>query len=93
MIEASLRSPADIERTGDVGAGPVEDIHYLVPIGHLLIIHGLHRRTCDNHTVELLMAHRLKVAIEHHHVFYGRILRRMTLKLHKIDIQLQRGVR
>ena len=49
--------------------------------------------TGDDHAVELLVAHFLESTIKHHHMLDGRVLRRMALKLHKVNVKLQRGVR
>ena len=75
-----------------MGTGPVEDFLDLIPIGHLLKVECLYRGSRDDHTVELLLAHHLKIAIEHHHVLYRRILGGMTAELHETDLQLQGGI-
>ena len=52
----------------------------------------LHRSTGNDHAVELLIAHLGKVAVEHHHMLYRRVLRGMTLQFHETDLQLQRCI-
>ena len=93
MIEqARLCRPADIHRARDVRARPSEDIRYLIPVRHLLEFQLFHRCTRDDHTIKLLVAHLLEVAIEHHHVLYRRILRCVTAEFHKTHLQLQRRI-
>ena len=74
-------------------ARPSEDIGNLIPIGHIFKLHRLNRCTRDNHTIEFFFAHRLKITIEHHHVFYGRVFGGVTLQLHETDFHLKRSVR
>ena len=47
----------------------------------------------DDHAVELFASEVVVRAVEHHHVLDGRVLRCVTLQLHKRDVELQRGVR
>lgn len=92
MIQSCLRTPTDIERGGDVRASPVEDLHDLRPILHILVLHRLDRSTRHNHAVKLLLGEFGEILVEHHHVLYRRILRGVALQLHKIHLQLQRGI-
>ena len=92
VIESRLRTPADIERRGNVGTGPVEYLSDFVPILHILILHCLDRCTCHNHAIKLLLRKFVEILVEHHHVLNRRILGSMTLELHEIHLQLQRGV-
>ena len=85
-IEPGLCRPTDIEGTGDMGTRPGEDVGELVPVAHLLVLQLFHRCSGDNHAVELLVSHLLKLAIEHHHVLYRGILGSMALELHETDI-------
>ena len=68
---------------------PREDLRNLTPIADILKFKLFNGGTGDDHTIEFLIPHLGKVAIEHHHMFDGRILRCMALQLHKADFQLQ----
>ena len=92
IIKSRLGSPANIECAGDMGACPTEDAAYLLPVSDLLIIEMLHRSTRDDHSVELLIGHLLKVPIECPHVLHGGVLAGMSLDLHEVDVQLEWGV-
>ena len=92
MIESRLSRPTYIKGGSDVSACPVEYLHDLVPVCHLLEVHLLHWRAGDNHSVVLFAAHLLEVRVERPHVFDGRILRSVALYLHERDFHLERGV-
>ena len=89
VVEASLRRPADVERAGDVRAAPVEDFRQFVPVAHLFVFHLLKWCAGDDETVELLLSHFLEVAVEGPHVFHGRVLARVGLHLHQVNLQLE----
>ena len=88
VIESSLGSPTDIQSTGDVCPGPGEDIAQFVPIVHLLEVEVFHRGSGNDESVELFMAHLLKIAVEGLHVFNGRVFARVRLHLHQVHLQL-----
>ena len=92
MVKSGLGGPADVESRGDVRAGPVEYLLDFVPIVHLLEVQMFHRRSRDDHSVELLVAHVLKVTVERFHVFDGRILRRMAFQFHEAYLNLERRI-
>ena len=92
-IESCLRRPADVHCAPHVRTGPLENVLHLVPIGDVLEVKCLDGRTGDNHAVIFLVAHLFEVAVEHHHMFDGRILRRMAAEFHETDFQLQRCIR
>ena len=71
---------------------PAEDVGHFVPVVYLLEVEMLDGRSGDDHAVELLVAHRLEVAIESLHVLDGRVLARMRLDLHEVYFELQRAV-
>mgnify|MGYP003200389079 CR=1 FL=1 len=83
MVQAGLRSPADVEGGSDMGA---------CPIIHLFIVKMFYRRAGDNHTIELLLLHQLEITVESFHVLHRRILRRVPLHFHERDLDLQRRV-
>ena len=91
-VKAGLRRPANIHCRSDVSSCPRHDSTDLVPVCHLFIVVSLHWSSGDDHSVELLVSHCLKIAIEHHHVFDGRVLWRMALEFHKRDVELKRRV-
>ena len=92
-VKPGLRSPADVQRRRNVGAGPTQYAAHLVPIGHLFVVVCLHGGSGHYHAVKLLACHILEVAVEHHHVLYRGVLRRVALQLHEAHLQLQGGVR
>ena len=91
-VKACLSCPADIHGAIYMSTSPSEDFLHLVPIADILELHLLDRSPRDNHAVELFLTQLFKVAIKHHHVLYGRILRRVTFQLHETNLQLQRRV-
>ena len=93
VIKSSLRTPADIERRGNVGTCPIEYLGDFVPILHILILHGLNRCPRNNHAIKLLLGKFVEILIEHHHVLNRCILGCMTLELHETHLYLQRGIR
>ena len=91
-IESGLRSPTYIHSAGDVCVCPAEDFGYFLPVAYVLKLEVLYRRSCYYHSVELLLCQHLKVLIEHHHVLYRRVLRRVALYLHKVNLKLKRSI-
>src|SRR5436305_1544317 len=77
MMEGGLCTPADVESRMHMALRPVKDRAQLVPVGHVLEIEKLDRRTGHDEAVELLVLHPLPVAIEGDHVIGGGVLRRM----------------
>ena len=73
--------------------GPHDDFRHLRPIAHLFVRQLFDRCPCDDHPIKPLVAHRFEVTVEHHHVFDGRVLRRMAFQLHERDVELQRCIR
>ena len=55
VIESSLRTPADIQRRGNVGTCPIEYLLDFRPVLHLFVFHRLDRSTRHDHTVKLLL--------------------------------------
>ena len=51
VVQPGLCAPADMKGGVDVRFTEVHDLAQLVPIVHLLKIHGLHRRAGDDHAV------------------------------------------
>ena len=93
MIEQScLCCPTDIQGAGNMSTCPVKDLLDLIPIGNFLKVERLHRGTCDDHTIELLLPHHLEITIEHHHVLNRGVFGCMATKFHKTDLQLQGGI-
>ena len=76
-----------------MSVSPVENLRKLAPVGYVLEGHLLHRSPRDNHSVELFVPHLVEIAVEHHHVFYGSVLRSVALELHKTNLELQGSVR
>ena len=74
VVESGLRRPADIKRGRNVRTRPIEYFGYLVPVGHFLKVHLLHRGSGNNHTVVLLVTHLVEIRIESFHMFYRSIL-------------------
>ena len=92
MVQAGLRSPADVEGGSDMGACPIKNFLDFIPIIHLFIVKMFYRRAGDNHTIELLLLHQLEITVESFHVLHRRILRRVPLHFHERDLDLQRRV-
>ena len=92
VVEARLCCPADVERAGYVGAAPIENLFYLVPIVYLFEIKMLQWCASDDESVELLRFHHFEVAVEGTHVFHRSVLAGVSLHLHQVDFQLQRRV-
>ena len=76
-----------------MGFSPLENLRNLCPIAHFLKREMFYRRARNNHSVELLIAHSGEVFVKTHHVFNGRILRRVAFQFHKAHFQLQGRVR
>ena len=71
---------------------PIEDLRHLAPIVHLLERHLLNRSARDDHAIVIVLLDRLKILVELLHVFNGGVFRRMSLDLHEVQLDLQRGV-
>ena len=92
VVQPRLGAPADVEGAVDVGAAPLHDLAELVPVFHLFKSQVLHRRACDNETVEIPIAHLVEGGIELQHVLLGGVLRLMGGGLHQLQLHLQGGV-
>ena len=60
VVQPCLCAPADMKGGVDVRFAEVHDLAQFVPVVHLLKIHGLHRRTGDDHTVVAVVLHLVK---------------------------------
>ena len=67
---------------------PIEDLGQLVPIPHLLEWHPLYRRPSDDHTVVKLVSHTIEIPVELAHMLHWRILGRVSLDLHQLQLHL-----
>src|SRR5574344_76196 len=71
---------------------PRKNLLDFIPIAYVFKGELLNRSTCDDQAVKLLATHFIEIAIEHHHMLYRRVFRRMTLEFHEADFHLQRRV-
>ena len=86
-VQRRQRPPADAEAAEDVGLGPLVDVHELGPVGHVMVGHGLHRGSRDDHGVVPLRPHFIERPVERLKVLDrgvpGRVAgRRQQRKLH-----------
>ena len=89
VIEACLRTPADVEGAVHVRLGPFHDLAELFPVFYLFKGHELHGRTRDDHTVEVLVAHILEGLVEGEQVRARSVLGLMALGVHERQVHLK----
>ena len=92
VVEARLRTPADMERRIAVLLAPLHDLGDLFPVGDLLEGHLLDGRTRDDEAIILLVAHLGERAVEFRKIVLRRMLRHIRLRIDEVDLDLQRRI-
>ena len=92
MVQARLRTPADMHGGINVGQAPVHHGGKLLPIVNLFKRHILNRRTGDNHAVEALIPELVEGFVKSLQVSRGDMAADVAGHLHQSDINLQRRV-
>ena len=92
VVQRGLRAPAHVQGGVHVGLAEFQNPAQLVPVIHLFKGHGLHRRTCDDHTVVPLIFHLVKGRIEGIQMLGRHMAGRMAGRLQKGQLHLQRAV-
>lgn len=92
VVEASLRTPADVQSAGDIGSAPVHYLAQLVPIVHLAERHLLHGGTSYNQSVISLVLDVVKGGIERAEVLGRCVFRVVALDHQELGGHLERGV-
>src|SRR5699024_1292101 len=84
--------PAQIDGGSDIVLRPLHNLLEFFPVVHFLELHLLHRRPCDDHSVESAVFQRTESLIEFIQMAHGSILGLMALHSHKSNIHLKRCV-
>ena len=92
MVQAGLRSPADVQVGVDVGLGPIHDALQFRPVIHLLERQVLHRRAGDDQAVELLAFDLPERLVMVEQVLFRGVLRLVGGGVEQCDLHLQRGI-
>lgn len=93
MVEqAGLSSPADVQRRVDMGSGPIHDLAQLVPVVHIGEVQILHRRTGDDHAVELPVLDLVEGGVEGGEVVSVRVLGDVAQGVEQLNLHLEGGV-
>ena len=91
-FERRLRTPADIDRRGDVGLGELHDLFQLFPIGDLLERQRLDGGACDDHAVEVAVLDLVELLVKFLHMRERRIFAFIGARVDKRHIYLKRRV-
>ena len=71
IVQAGLRSPADVERRVYVSLGPLHDLAELIPVLHFLELEMLYRSSRYDHAVIVIALDLIKSLIERKHVLFS----------------------
>ena len=89
MIKPRLSGPADMEDRVHMAFGPIHDAAQFFPVLNLFEIHILHRSSCDDHSIEILMLYGAERLVERKHVLFRCIPGNMAFNLDKRQLDLQ----
>ena len=92
MVKRSLSSPAQENGRCHMGLWPVHDLGNFLPVINLFKLHLLHRCSCNDHSIKLLIFQFRKSLIKFVQMTPGSIFRLMGLNCHKAYINLQRSI-
>ena len=92
VVQARLRTPADMQGGIDVRLAEIHDLAQLRPVIHLLKVHGLHRSAGDDHAVVAVMLHLVKGLIKGLQMGRGDVRCLMAHRLQQGHVHLQRRV-
>lgn len=88
VVHGSLCSPADVERRGNVGCSPIDDLRELWPIAHALERHVFERCSGEDKSVEALVGKFLEVAVVALYVGLRRTFVLLISYLHRYDFDV-----
>ena len=92
VVQPGLCAPADMEGGIDVRFAEVHDLAQLIPVVHLLKIHGLHRRAGDDHAVVAVVLHLVKGLVKGLKMGSRHMGGRVAGSLQQGHVHLQRSV-
>ena len=92
IMKSCLGTPADMQSRMDVVFAPFHNFAQFRPIGNFFKFQMLHRCSCDNHSVKVLVFNIRKGFIEFEKVVLWSILWIMGSGLHQFNIYLQRCI-
>ena len=92
MVQARLRTPADMHSGIHVGQAPVHHSGELLPVVDFLKRHILNRRAGDNHAVEALIPELVEGFVKSLQVSRGDMAADVAGHLHQGDVNLQRCI-
>ena len=92
VVDASLRTPADMQRGVHIRSGPRHDLRKLVPVVHVLEVQQLHGRAGDDHAIEVLAFDLVERGVERFQMLLGHVFGLMAGRLQQAHLYLERRV-
>ena len=91
-VDASLRTPANMEGRVHVRGRPLHDLAQLVPIVYVLEVKQLNRRAGDDHAVKMTVLDLIKRGVEGLQMLSRNVLRLVRRRFQQLNLDLQRSV-